>query len=706
MIQRLRPGTVFLEVGLMGVFFLQALRFLIGSLYSRIASVSLQITYPPDALNPDLPGMVEPSALSNEIALLGLVVALPILTLLVGRTRYAFLVAIALLLVGRGLLSLGDANVSTTIAAEMVIGGGLVYLALLVYQRAQFVPYFFVLGFAGDQLVRAFGNTLDPSIWGNPAAQNVLLAALVVSGAVGLLNVFAPPKSLQVPTGSRVSPQRGMLPLWGAVGMGSLLFLELALLALPNALVSRADADYTLFTPWVFLATLLPIVPAVREQTRKLIAPFAAGTRGWLWLLLLLLLLVIGLRIQRLPLGSLGTLPLGAVALIAAQFVASMVWWWFVRPRGEQERNLGSLWLIVSVLIFGLLVGADIFTYEYAFVRDFAPPLDALNSILPPLLRGLRGLGLAILLLAAFFASLPMIQSTRRIPWKGADRLATLFTSLVIIAGTGVTALAVQPPQAQSVTGVSELRIGTYNIHAGYSEFFAYDLESIARTIEQSGAAVVLLQEVEAGRLTSYGVDQSLWLARRLGMDRRFYPTNEGLHGLAVLSRVPIVFDDGVLLPSEDKQTGLQRVQIQPDASSASVITLYNTELGLLLQRADLSEQESNQHQQLESILSTIASHIENDYGGQLGRTVLGGTFHNVPSSPLMQRLSDIGFVDPFAGSNIELSATLRRSNLPPVRYDYIWLWSQSLRAIGTNVMPGTASDHRMAVVGVTIRSE
>jgi len=269
-----------------------------------------------------------------------------------------------------------------------------------------------------------------------------------------------------------------------------------------------------------------------------------------------------------------------------------------------------------------------------------------------------------------------------------------------------LAAIAARPPLVLPVTDPTELRVGTYNIHGGYNEFFYYNLEAIAETIEQSGAQVVLLQEVEAGRMTSYGVDQSLWLARRLGMDRRFYATNEGLLGLAVLSRVQIVFDDGVLLPSIDQQTGLQRVQIQPEADLQSVITIYNTSLGLLLAGPDLSVQEENQRNQLDSILSTIATHINTDYGGQLGRALLGGTFHNVPSSPLMQRLTQSGFVDPFAGTNLTLSATLRRSNLPPARYDYLWLWSQSLQPIGTNVMPGNASDHRMAVVGVTIRSE
>src|SRR5262249_15889118 len=155
------------------------------------------------------------------------------------------------------------------------------------------------------------------------------------------------------------------------------------------------------------------------------------------------------------------------------------------------------------------------------------------------------------------------------------------------------------------------------------------------------------------GRMTSFGVDQTLWLARRLRMDRRFFATIEGLHGLAVLSRVPIAFDDGVIIPGVDRQTGLQRVQIQPDASP---VTLYNTSLGFLLQGSSIKDQESNQTDQLNLILSTIRAHIAGDYKGQPGRMILGGTFNNVPDAPLMQQLTPTGFIDPFAGSNLDLS--------------------------------------------------
>jgi endonuclease/exonuclease/phosphatase family metal-dependent hydrolase len=246
------------------------------------------------------------------------------------------------------------------------------------------------------------------------------------------------------------------------------------------------------------------------------------------------------------------------------------------------------------------------------------------------------------------------------------------------------------------------IRVGTYNIHAGYNEFFHYDLEAIARTIQASGANVVLLQEVETGRMTSYGVDQALWLARRLGMDTRFYPTNEGLQGLAILSNVEIVFDEGYLLTSRGQQTGIQRVQIRPDAG---VITLYNTWLGLLLDmpgERTIREQEQDQDDQLDDIFDLIAAQHPD---GNLGRMIIGGTFNNIPDSPLIERMRAAGFNDPFAGHPIELSATLQRSGQPRARIDYIWT-RPPLLSLGVGVMDSSASDHRMATVEIRITSQ
>jgi uncharacterized membrane protein YedE/YeeE len=61
-----------------------------------------------------------------------------------------------------------------------------------------------------------------------------------------------------------------------------------------------------------------------------------------------------------------------------------------------------------------LLIGADFFTYEYAFVRDFGQGLAWLSA----LLRTMRGLGLAVMLIAAALASIPLMSAERRVPWQ------------------------------------------------------------------------------------------------------------------------------------------------------------------------------------------------------------------------------------------------------------------------------------------------
>ena len=80
---------------------------------------------------------------------------------------------------------------------------------------------------------------------------------------------------------------------------------------------------------------------------------------------------------------------------------------------------------------------------------------------------------------------------------------------------------------------------------------------------------------------------------------------------------------------------------------------------------------------------------------------ILGGTFNNVPDSPLIQTVRSLGFRDPNEGLPLELSATLVRSGLPRARFDYLWLYN--LDSLGPFTMPSAASDHRMTGAGVRL---
>ena len=341
MLARLRTYTVLIEAGLLGLFFVQALRFAIGALYSRVASASLLSSYAEGTYNPDIVGIVDPSVVSNEIMLIGVVVALPLLSLLIGRFRLAPLIGALTIVGGRALMTYPTDAITQLMAAEIAVGAGLFYLCTLVAQRAKLVPYYFVFGFALDQVIRAFGNTLDPTLFEASRYWNagfrlidffqVLIVLLVIATIVSVLNIAgkAEDEVESLRSGQTIDPNRGLLTFWGALGMGGLLFVELSLLALPNAIMGRAGTElYQLFVTLTLVATLLPLIPEVRAQARAFIAPFDPTTRGWIWLIFIALMIVVGTRIQRLPLAGSALVPLGGFALIFAQAAVSMMWWW------------------------------------------------------------------------------------------------------------------------------------------------------------------------------------------------------------------------------------------------------------------------------------------------------------------------------------------------------------------------------------------
>ena len=681
----------FLEATLISLFFIQAIRFLVGETYARVGSASLYSSLNLNLVDPTLPGLVTPSTVSSEITILMLLFAAPLLTLLVGRFRVFIIVAVIVTAIGRYLL-VAETDISRLAASGIAVGGGLSYVAMIIRHRARTLPYMFIFALALDQLFRADGDTLDPSWSMAYEGTQLILSVGVVILSVGVFINYERTARARSDTGG-VSADRGLMPVWSGVSLGALLFLQLSLLALPNAIAGRADADYTALTPAVMAATLTPIIPWVRGQARSFISLFDSSVRGWVWMLLLALVIVVGTRF---------TGPVAGAALVLAQFLASMMWFWLTRPQAQRDRNFTGLWIVFGMVVFGLLSVFDIFTYEYAFVRDFAPELDFLNDIIPPLLRGFRGLGLAVILLSVVLMITPMIQTRRRIAWAGGDWTYSALTLLVVLGMSAYAEFLARPPVILGVNEPETIRVGTYNIHAGYNEFFHNDLEAIASTIETSGANVLLLQEVEAGRMSSFGVDQTLWLARRLKMDRRFFPTNEGLQGLAVLSNIEIVFDDGNLIDSVGTQTGLQRVQVRPDAG---VITVFNTWLDPLLDTggSTLEELEESQRNQLFEIERLIVAQHQDASGQlQLGRAVIGGTFNTVPDSPLVQRMIDQGFVDQFAGRPLETSATFWRTG-QRARLDYLWT-TRNLQVVRAGVIDTNPSDHRLAVIAVRLR--
>ncbi len=683
------PLFALIEGTLIGLFFVQALRFVLGELYARMGSASLFPSINPAQLDPTLIGLIQPSTASAEMSFLVYMLALPALGIFLAGLRPIIVIATGITAFGRYWMLANMELRPDMIGAAIVLGGGLLYIVMIIHHRGRIFAPMMLLAFGIDQIFRAYGNTLDPS-WGANYL-NVQLILSVVTIVMSAIAHFSQP--INKPSAQEVSQDQSLITFWGGLGFGALLFLQLSLLALPNAIAGRSNSDYTLLVAPTMVATLLPLLPAVRHYARRFIGLFDAGVRGWVWMLTAMLFIVIGTRLTGLVAG---------IALIVAQFIVSLLWWWLIRPKAQKERSFGGLWVILGVLFFALLYVGDIFTYEYAFVRNFAQPLDVLNPIVPPLLRGFRGFGLGILLLSVFVACLPIVQTRRRIAWVGGNSALSVITFGLVVGMSAGAGYFARPPIIEPKLNPDQLLVLTYNIHSGYNEFFYPDLALMANTIEFSAADVVLLQEVEVGRMTSFGVDQALWLARRLKMDVRFYPTNEGIQGLAVLSRVPIVFADGYTLQnSVATQTGLQRVQIRPDAN---VITVYNLWLDPLLDTGGLvsvADLERGQQEQLSQIFALVNIHIAQD--GGIGRRIIGGTFNNIPSSDIIRSMTRSGFTDYLADDTPETTVTFIRTGVR-ARLDYLWAWESDIFVVSelTVVFPDTdrviiprrASDH------------
>ncbi|MDX2076783.1 MAG: endonuclease/exonuclease/phosphatase family protein [bacterium] len=682
------PFFALIEATFVGVFFIQALRFLLGEVYARMGSASLFPTINPAQLDPTLLGLIQPSVASAKISFLVYMLALPALGIFIGGFRPVIVIATGITAFGRYWMLANMDLRPDVIGAAITLGGALLYIVAIARHRGRIFPPMMILAFGIDQLFRAYGNTLDPS-WGANYL-NIQLILSVVTIVISAIAFFSQP--LDKPNAQEVSPDVTLITFWGGLSFGALLFLQVSLLALPNAIAGRATSDYTLLVAPTMVATLLPLMPTVRAYVRRFIGLFDSGVRGWVWMLIAMLFIVIGTRLTGLIAG---------ISLILAQFTISLLWWWLIRPKAQKERSLGGLWLIFGVLLFVLLYVGDIFTYEYAFVRNFAPPLDGLNPIIPPLLRGFKGLGLGLLLLATFVACLPIVQTRRRIAWSGGNPVLSVVTLILVVGMSAGAVYFARPPIIEPKLNPQQLLVLTYNIHGGYNEFFYPELALMANTIEFSGADVVLLQEVEIGRMTSFGVDQALWLARRLRMDVRVYAPNEGIQGLAILSRVPIVFADGYPLEnSVATKTGLQRVQIRPDAN---VITIYNLWLDPLLDTGgvvSVAELERGQQEQLSQIFRLVNTHIEQD--GGTGRRIIGGTFNNIPSSDVIRSMTR-NFVDYFADDTPETTVTFIRTGVR-ARLDYLWAWESDIFRVDEVtvifaddqrvIIPRQASDH------------
>lgn len=168
-------------------------------------------------------------------------------------------------------------------------------------------------------------------------------------------------------------------------------------------------------------------------------------------------------------------------------------------------------------------------------------------------------------------------QSTAR-SGRVAGFLAALIGALLVIG-------LLSPPGAGAAPSERTLKVATYNIHHAQGADGVLDLERVAQVLEDSGAEVIALQEVDRFWSERSGyADQAEWLGRRLGMHMVYGknlqadPAAPGLpdaqYGTAILSKYPIRDWSNTALPKfpAGEQRGLLQADIKVRGVSVRVL--------------------------------------------------------------------------------------------------------------------------------------
>lgn len=133
----------------------------------------------------------------------------------------------------------------------------------------------------------------------------------------------------------------------------------------------------------------------------------------------------------------------------------------------------------------------------------------------------------------------------------------------------------------REVSPKTDLTFMTYNIHFGQGMDDLLNLERIAQNILIDDPDIIGLQEVRVGRIETQGIDMTLWLAKRLGMDYYYLNPINNPHeiGNAILSKYPILTKNGFELPS----THMERtfVHCLVEISSNLKIDVFCTHIGI-----------------------------------------------------------------------------------------------------------------------------
>ena len=272
-------------------------------------------------------------------------------------------------------------------------------------------------------------------------------------------------------------------------------------------------------------------------------------------------------------------------------------------------------------------------------------------------------------------------------------RMLVSFVGLLMVLPTAADATA--RGNDQSDRPGRPLKVMTYNIHHGAGTDGVLDLERIARIIENSGADLVGLQEVDRHwSARSNWVNQPAWFAARLKMHYAYAanldlpPLNPGeprrQYGTAVLSKSPIKHFENTLLPKYS--TGEQRG-----------LAVATTKVrGVDLRFANTHLTSNNNAERLEQAQKVVGL-----LGGSTVPTLVVGDLNARPAAPEITTLTKV-WRDTWAEVGAGPGYSSPADN-PTARIDYL-LHTRRVEPVSAEVISTNASDHLPVIATYTLR--
>jgi endonuclease/exonuclease/phosphatase family metal-dependent hydrolase len=229
----------------------------------------------------------------------------------------------------------------------------------------------------------------------------------------------------------------------------------------------------------------------------------------------------------------------------------------------------------------------------------------------------------------------------------------------------------------------TDLTVITFNIHSARAQDGSVHLTQIAHALAGWHPDIVLLQEVDRGRIWTGRVDMptvladDLHMAWTFGVNVRRSPTNE--YGTAILSRYPILRPRNMLLPDPagTQQRGLLHATIDVDGMLLSV---YGTHLENTSPVARL--------EQIRAIAPVLAADPRPE--------IFGGDLNSTPSSRIVAKARSV-LADSWQAVGRGPGFT-HPADAPSIRIDYLFYRSGSgvdLQPLEAQVLGHVVSDHR-----------